>query len=332
MIIESSAPTRIDLAGGTIDIWPLYLFHRGAQTVNAAIDLYARCRIETGGKGYTIESRDTGLRIQAATLAELEADRSLELLSRLVYLFAPPPGLTITTESAAPPGSGLGGSSTLGIALSGALNELTGRGYGREQIQTITMSAETQVIRVPAGLQDYFPALYGGINALRLDPEGVTLEPLAIDPEELERRIVLAYTGAPHFSGTNNWAIFKAHIDGSSEVFDRFERIRDTTTRMRAALLASDLDEAGRVLGEEWENRRALAPGVSTPVIEELITLARASGAPNAKVCGAGGGGCVIFFCDVGRKHDVDRALRDAGAHVLEFHIDTEGLTVRRGN
>jgi D-glycero-alpha-D-manno-heptose-7-phosphate kinase len=99
---------------------------------------------------------------------------------------------------------------------------------------------------------------------------------------------------------------------------------------MRAALLSGDLAEAGRVLGEEWDNRRALAPGVSTPMIEELILLARAAGAPNSKVCGAGGGGCVIFFCDTGRKHDVDRALRDAGAHVLDFHIDTEGLTVRR--
>jgi D-glycero-alpha-D-manno-heptose-7-phosphate kinase len=330
MIIESAAPTRIDLAGGTLDIWPLYLFHPGALTVNAAIDLYARCRIETGGEGYTIESRDTGLRVQAATLAELEADRTLELLSRLVSFFEPPPGLTVTTESGAPPGSGLGGSSTLGIALTGALNELTGRGYGLDRIQTVTMNVETQVIRVPAGLQDYFPALHGGVNALRLGTSGVELEPLPVDPEELERRVVLAYTGAPHFSGTNNWEIFKAHIDGSADVFSGFERIRDTTTRMRAALLARDFGEVGRVLGDEWENRRALAPGVSTPLIEELIALARLAGAAAAKVCGAGGGGCVIFYCEEGRKHDVDRALRDAGAHVLDFHIDTKGLQVRR--
>lgn len=329
MIIESQAPTRIDLAGGTIDIWPLYLFHSGALTVNAAVNLHARCRIETGGTGYVIESRDTGARVEAATLDELAADRTLELLSRLVAFFAPPPGLHLVTESAAPPGSGIGGSSTLGIAVSGALNELTGRGFDKEQLRAVTMNVETQVIRVPAGLQDYYPALHGGVNAIHFDPAGVRVEPLTADPDDLERRIVLAYTGVPHFSGTNNWEIFKAHVDGSPEIFDRFERIRDTTQRMREAIASGNFDEAGQVLGDEWENRRALSPGVSTPVIEELIGVARRAGAPTAKVCGAGGGGCVIFFCEYGRKHDVDRALRDAGARVLDFHIDTEGLRVQ---
>jgi D-glycero-alpha-D-manno-heptose-7-phosphate kinase len=328
MIIESAAPTRIDLAGGTIDIWPLYLFHRGAQTVNAAIDLYARCRIETGGEGYLLESRDTGTRVEAATLDELAEHSSLELLVRLVRFFGPKPGFTMVTECAAPPGSGLGGSSTLGIAVSAALDRLMGTHYTREQIRTVTMNVETQVIRVPAGFQDYYPALHGGVNSVRLEIDGVRAEPIAVDVEDLERRLVLAYTGMPHFSGTNNWEIFKAHIDGSSELFDRFEHIRDTTEQMRAALSSGDFDAVGQVIGREWENRRALAPGVSTPTIDELIRIARGAGAPTAKVCGAGGGGCVLFYCDYGRKHDVDRALRDAGAHVLDFHLDMEGVKV----
>jgi D-glycero-alpha-D-manno-heptose-7-phosphate kinase len=329
MIIESAAPTRIDLAGGTIDIWPLYLFHRGAQTVNAAIDLYARCRIETGGEGYSIESRDTGTRVEAATLDELAEHSSLELLVRLVRFFAPKPGFSMVTECSAPAGSGLGGSSTLGIATTAALDRLMGTHYTREQIRTVTMNVETQVIRVPAGYQDYYPALHGGVNSVRLEIDGVRAEPIAVDIEDLERRLVLAYTGMPHFSGTNNWEIFKAHIDGSSEIFERFDHIRDTTEDMRAALTTGDFDSVGRVIGREWENRRALAPGVSTPTIDELIRIARGAGAPTAKVCGAGGGGCVLFYCEYGRKHDVDRALRDAGAHVLDFHIDTEGVKVK---
>lgn len=330
MIIEASAPTRIDLAGGTIDIWPLYLMHGDGLTVNAAIDLYARCRLETGGTGYTLESRDTGARVHAETTAELVASGQLELLARLVDHFAPPPGLTVTTEAAAPPGSGLGGSSALGIAVAGALDALVGAELERERLREVTTNVETQVIRVPAGLQDYYPALYGGVNALHFDVRGIRVEPLAIEPEEIERRVVLAYTGVPHFSGTNNWEIFKSHIDGSTEVYERLARIRETASRMRSALVDGDLDEAGRVLGEEWENRRALAPGVSTPTIEELVAVARRAGAPTAKVCGAGGGGCVIFFCEYGRKHEVDRALRDAGAHVLDFHVDTRGLAVTR--
>jgi D-glycero-alpha-D-manno-heptose-7-phosphate kinase len=328
MIIESSAPTRIDLAGGTIDIWPIYLIHEDGLTVNAAIDLYARCQIETGGSGYTLESRDTGARVHVETLDELAGDRTLELLSRLVRHFAPPPGLTLTTEAAAPPGSGLGGSSALGIAVAGALDALVGSKLAPETLREITSNVETQVIRVPAGLQDYYPALYGGVNALRFDVRGVHVEPIEIDTDELERRLVLAYTGLPHFSGTNNWEVFKAQIDGSPDVHARLARIRETAYHMRTALVAADLDEVGRVIGEEWENRRALAPGVSTPTIDKLVEVARKAGAPTAKVCGAGGGGCVLFFCDYGRKHDVDHALRDAGAHVLDFHVDTRGLTV----
>jgi D-glycero-alpha-D-manno-heptose-7-phosphate kinase len=330
MIIESSAPTRIDLAGGTIDIWPLYLLLGGTETINVAIDLYARCRLEPGGEGYTLVSRDTGARIHAATLEELDRDRTLELVARLVRFFNPPPGLTVTTECAAPPGSGLGGSSALGIAVAGALNALTNAGYDLEHLRTVTTNVETQVIRVPAGLQDYYPALYGGLNAIRLDIPGVAVEPLAVDPEEIERRLVLAYTGLPHFSGTNNWEIFKAHIDGDAGVAERLGCIATTSARMRAALVGGNLDAAGHVLGEEWENRRKLAPGVSTPTIDAYIEVARRAGAPNAKVCGAGGGGCVVFYCDYGRKHDVDRALRDAGAQVLDFHVDTKGLVISR--
>ena len=330
MIIESSAPTRIDLAGGTIDIWPLYLMHGDGLTVNVAIDLYARCRLETGGTGYTLESKDTGARVHAETLEELAEDRTLELLSRLVCHFAPPPGLTVTTEAAAPPGSGLGGSSALGIAVAGALDSLVGAGLDREQLRTVTSNLETQIIRVPAGMQDYYPALCGGVNALHFTVRGVTVEPLEVDPDELERRLVLAYTGLPHFSGTNNWEIFKAHLNGSKAVFDRMARIRETAIHMREAVGAGDFDAVGAVLGEEWQNRRALATGVSTPQIEELVEVARGAGSPTAKVCGAGGGGCVIFFCEYGRKHDVDRALRTAGAQVLDFHVDTRGLVVSR--
>ncbi len=266
--------------------------------------------------------------MHAATPEELVASGTLELLARLVRFFNPPPGMTMVTECAAPPGSGLGGSSALGIAVAGALDRLVGTNFDRELLRTITTNVETAVIRVPAGLQDDYPALYGGVNALHFGTQGVAVEPLPVEPDQLERRLVLAYTGVPHFSGTNNWEIFKSHIDGSKEVFDGLDRIRVTAANMREALLARDLDEAGRVLGEEWRNRRELAPGVSTAQIDELIGVAHAVGAQTAKVCGAGGGGCVVFWCDEGRKPDVDAAMRAAGVTVLDFRIDTGGLRV----
>ena len=130
MIIEAQAPTRIDLAGGTVDIWPLYLFHENAQTINFAIDQYARCRVETRDDGkFVFESKDLNRKVEIAAHAALKEDTTLPLISKLVYFFKPETGLTITTDCMAPGGAGLAGSSTLNIALCGALNRLTGERF-----------------------------------------------------------------------------------------------------------------------------------------------------------------------------------------------------------
>src|SRR5437588_10654444 len=132
MIIEATAPTRVDLAGGTIDIWPLYLFHPGAATVNFGISLWARCRIETRADDRVIlESRDRGLTFETslAGIADLAHEERLELISKLVHFFKPDVGFHLVAESSAPAGAGLGGSSALAIACIGALNRLVGNRY-----------------------------------------------------------------------------------------------------------------------------------------------------------------------------------------------------------
>ena len=159
MIIETSAPTRVDLAGGTIDIPPLYLFHEGAATVNFAIDLLAVCRIETRDDGLiSIESTDRRERYEIALddIAELKYEPRLELLAKLIYFFKPETGFSLVTRSEAPAGAGLAGSSTLNIACIAALNELAGKRYQPEKFIEIAANVETQVIKVPAGFQDYY--------------------------------------------------------------------------------------------------------------------------------------------------------------------------------
>ena len=135
----------------------------------------------------------------------------------------------------------------------------------------MAQNVECQTIRVPTGVQDYRPALYGGIAAIELGVDGVHRVPLDVDPAELERRLVLAYTGAPRNSGTNNWEITKRHLDGDRDIFECFERIRDAAAGMRAAFQAGDWDEVGRQLAREWATRKQLAPGVTTPAIDTLI-------------------------------------------------------------
>lgn len=329
MIIESKAPTRIDLAGGTIDLWPLYLFHENSQTINFAIDRYAKCRVETRGDGrFVLESKDRNLRIEADSLEQLRGDDELSLISKLIYFFKPQTGLNISTDCMAPAGAGLGGSSALDIAVCGALNKLTGECYRPEQLPFIAINVETQVLKVPAGYQDYFPAVYGRVSRIKLRVEGVTREEVVTDLDELERRVALCFTGAPRNSGINNWEMYKRHIDDAPGIFDRFERIRDTALRIDEALTARAFDKIGAVFAEEWASRRELAPGITTPFIDQLIEVARASGAEAAKVCGAGGGGCVAFYCEQGRKAEVEDALSKAGGQIIPYRIAREGLSV----
>ncbi|MEQ1757495.1 MAG: GHMP kinase [Vicinamibacterales bacterium] len=327
MAIVTSAPTRIDLAGGTIDIWPLYLFHPGAQTLNAAISIRARARLETRDDDrVVIRSEDTGGVVEVDDWRVLRTTKELRLLSLIAHFFEAR-GVTLTTTSESPAGAGIAGSSALNVAVCAAFAEWRRTHYEPEALLQIAMNVEAQTINVPTGLQDYRPALYGGIAALELDVDGIRRVPLPVDLPELEQRIVLCYTGEPRNSGTNNWEITKKHIDGDRFVFDCFERIRDTAAVMREALSAGDWEKVGRAIDEEWANRQRLAPGVTTPAIDALIARARAAGATAAKVCGAGGGGCLFCYGPPDRNTAIRTALTEGGARVLDYHFERDGLT-----
>ena len=235
----------------------MYLFHPGAQTVNAAISLRARATVETRSDSrIVIRSEDTGATVEADDWRELRDRRELRLLSLLVHFFEAR-GLTLTTSSESPAGAGIAGSSALNVAVCAALAQWNRTHYEPEALLQVAMNVEAQAINVPTGLQDYRPALYGGIAALELEVDGVRRVALDVDPLELERRLVLCYTGEPRNSGTNNWDIFKRHIDGDQRIFDCFEHIRDTAAAMRRALTEADWDGVGRAIAEEWEHRQA---------------------------------------------------------------------------
>ena len=324
----------MDMAGGTLDIWPLYLFHTAPVTVNFAVDRYASCVLETRADArIALRSRDLNGREEFASLAALRAAKryKLPLAAYVVRYFAPSTGLDVVTDSEAPAGAGISGSSTLIIALAAAFNKLTGAGHGLEKLREIAQNIEAQIIRVPTGCQDYYPALYGGVNAIELTEAGVVRKPVAVDPEELNQRVVLAYTGVPRNSGINNWEVMKAHIDGDRAVHRNFDRIAQIARGMRQALEKADWQEAGRLLREEWTNRRKNAPGIATPRIDRLVAVTRRSGAMGAKVCGAGGGGCVFFLVERGAKTRVSAAIEREGATVLPVRVALGGVRVGRG-
>lgn len=332
--IESRAPTRIDLAGGTLDIWPLYLFHPGALTLNCAITRYASCTIETAPRAsrrITLVSRDTSRSESFASLTALERAQRYELplLAQLLRIFRPRVGLTLTTNSEAPAGAGIGGSSAMAVAICAALDRLTGAGLRQEDWIHISRDAEAVVIRVPTGTQDHYPPAFGGVAAICLDPGGERREALTCDPDELESRLVLCYTGKPRQSAINNWEVYQRHINGDRRVWRNLAEIAAVAKEMRAALDRNAWSRVGRLMREEWEFRRRNLPTISTPTIDRIIRDARRVGALGGKVCGAGGGGCATLLIEPAARTRVETAIVAAGGTLLPLRIDRKGVQVK---
>jgi D-glycero-alpha-D-manno-heptose-7-phosphate kinase len=321
----------VDLAGGTLDLWPLYLFHPGAVTVNFAVNILTRCKITrlTDDK-IRLKSIDTRAEEEFRNFEELCSTRKFKhpLAAHLVRFFAPDGGFEVETNSESPAGAGISGSSALMIATTAALARYTGKKLDREQIRVIAQNVEAQLIKVPTGCQDYYPALYGGVSAIHLDPDGIHHAAVRVAPEELDRRFVLVYTGAPRKSGINNWEVFKAHINGDKKIFHNFERIGEIARAMHHALSMADWKQVAKLLREEWKLRKTNSPRITTPMIEKLVAVAKRQGALAAKVCGAGGGGCVVFLTEPDNREHISAALRSYGGQVLPAMVARDGLTV----
>ena len=337
--IEATAPTRIDLAGGTIDLWPLNLLHDAPLTVNAAIDRRASAWIEsTDSDGIEVISRDRGARarIDPAGPAGVERGSELEFPLRLArHFLIPDTGRSgdftpcrITTEARVPVGSGLGGSSALGIALSAALDRFSGRGLGIEQLLQVTRAIETQVLRIPTGEQDYHPALVGGALALHYTVEGTRVEHLPVDFNQMRARLILAYSGLSRSSGVSNWDVMKRHLDGDRLVIDSLDGVRRAAHDLRDALLSGDWDGAGQAIGREWEARKRLSPEVTNRFIDDLIEGGCAAGAVAGKVCGAGGGGCLFLWANEGRGDAIRSRLVEMGGEILDYEFTTRGVSI----
>src|SRR6478752_1780261 len=246
-----------------MDLWPLYLFHPGAVTVNFAVNVLTRCKVTrlTDDK-IRLKSLDTKVEEEFRNFGELCSARKFKhpLAAYLARFFAPDGGFEVETHSESPAGAGISGSSALMIATTAALARYTGRKLDREQMRVIAQNVEAQLIKVPTGCQDYYPALYGGVNAIHLDVDGIHRQSIAVSPEDIESRFVLVYTGAPRQSGINNWEVFKAHINGDKRVFRNFQQIGEIARQMYQGLSRADWDEVARLLREEWKLRRTNAP------------------------------------------------------------------------
>ncbi|MGM9991965.1 MAG: hypothetical protein ACI376_03835 [Candidatus Bruticola sp.] len=336
MGITVTAPMRIDLAGGTLDLHPLYLFLANPLTVTASINLYSMAVVTPiEGNRIRLISEDLDQSVEMENTAELPLGGKLDLLARAVKFYAPQGGLELRTKSAAPKGSGLGASSSLLMSMSKALSLFSNRNDSMHDLIMYGASLEAQNLRIPTGYQDYYGACLGGINGLEFKVEGHNIRSLYSSDaffNKLNESMVVSFTGISHFSGTSNWNMLKRYIDNEGDTVKRMEAIEDTAHQMWDALICEDLDKVALALDREWQNRRGLAEGVTNDRIDSMVLAAKNAGALASKICGAGGGGCMITLCKPENRNRVIEALQSKGAEILAVSIDTEGLRVLENN
>ncbi len=332
MDVRVSAPNRIDLAGGTTDLYPISLLMDGGCTANVAITISSRVILRPRDlPGIRIVSQDLGCSADAPHPGALPLDSPLGLLCRAVRVLPPPSPTEIVTLNDAPAGSGLGASSALLTALITGLLGLRSEHMGASAIIDLACNIETATIGVPAGKQDYIAAFHGGISLIEFGYRGFERRSVPLDASGLsrvEQMLVLVYTGEGRFSGVTNWDVTKAFIDKVAHVRENLLRIRDVARRVCEVIREERLDELPALIDTEWNLRRALAPGVSTPRIEAILEAAKAAGATAGKVCGAGGGGCMLVVTPPARRSAVERAIRDQGGEPLPFGIARHGITL----
>jgi D-glycero-alpha-D-manno-heptose-7-phosphate kinase len=327
---EATAPTRIDLAGGTLDIWPVYLFHPGAVTVNVAIDRRAWCRVETGHRGLRIESKDTLAHAEGANVGEVIGGGALALVAFILRALGIDTGVKVVTHSRVPAGSGLGGSSALAVTVAAAASAAVRRPLPAEGLWPIVRDAEAQAIAVPTGVQDYLAAIHGGVLGIALEPGAVRTARVPTDPARVEECLLLVDAGATRFSGINNWEVFKGQIEGDARVRGALARIVKAAAGLRDALVAGRYGDVPALMAEEWDARKTLAPGVTTPEIDRIAAIA-AEGGGAAKVCGAGGGGMVAVWAAPDARAAIEARLKEAGFKTVPFRIDLRGLETDGG-
>jgi len=327
--IEASAPARVDLAGGTLDLWPLHVLHPGSVTVNIAIDRRATCRVRRGESGVRLVAPDREVDLRADFARELRTDPRTALVAALVEEICPDAPVEVEFLSGVPFGSGLGGSSALAVAVAAALTRMAGASLDGGGGVELVRDVETRVLGKPAGVQDYYSAFGGGLHCLWFRTGRTVAERLEVDPAEWDRYLTLFDTGAAHSSGMNNWEVFRRRLEGDAGVTRSLDSIAAAAREMAAATRKGDFPAMGRALKDEWLARRELAPVVSSPVIDRAVAAALGAGAWGGKACGAGGGGCVVFLSPPERTEAVRETLARLGeGSVFPVCAERRGLEV----
>jgi len=293
MVITSRAPVRIDFAGGWTDV-DIFAKGAGGAVLNATIDKYVTGRLEL--HDFADDGRE---------------------------------GITVSYNSDLPAGSGLGTSSALNVVWLSLVKSRVSGVEEKKKIANLAYELEA-ILGILGGKQDQFASALGGFNFMLFN-EDVQVERLDLAPDtisEMEERLVLCYTGKPRLSGNIHENVWGAYRQGKPETVNALYNLRNVAIRMKTVLLNGDLNEFPELLNQNWKHQKQLDPSITNEQIEELFEEAFKEGAIGGKACGAGGGGCVLFFAEKGRRAHVESVVEKLGSRIIPFRFEFEGLTI----
>ncbi len=320
--IVVKSPTRVDLAGGTLDLWPLYLFLQGAPTVNVAISIFTSVEVTPLlDQAIILESVDLNIKKEYANLSEALADPDPQmiLLQTQLRYWRPEKGFHLKTASQSPVGGGLGGSSSLTISLMKAFSQFCQQPFqNTHEMVHIAHNIEAEILNTPTGTQDYYPAVNGGLNILRYGHRGIDQSVIKIESSIFAEHFMLVYTGKAHHSGLNNFEVVKDAVARDKRTMQALRDLKDIAIRTERTVREQRWTDLGGLFKEEFEARVRLAPEFSSPEIEKLAEVSLQNGAEAVKICGAGGGGCVLVWCPPENRERVRSACQKAGFQVMD--------------
>jgi D-glycero-alpha-D-manno-heptose-7-phosphate kinase len=327
-IYRAKAPLRLSFCGGGTDVSP-YPEERGGAVLSTTLDKFAYASLKP--------RKDDRLRIRSLDYdivanyhrEKLEYDGELDLVKAVARHFEMPSGADLFIHSDAPPGTGLGSSSTMCVALVGVFKEWLNLPLTHYEIAEITYQIEREELAIAGGRQDQYAATFGGFNYIEFMKDVTVVNPLRIRSEirhELEYSLLLAYTGQTRLSANIVASQTKAFVAGKKPVVAALDRMKELTTEMKTALLTGELPHFGKLLHTAWTEKKRLDTKISSTRIDNLYRIARRHGAVGGKILGAGGGGYLLLYVPFTKKHNVARVLNEAGAEVVPFSFTEGGL------
>lgn len=335
MLIRAKAPLRISFAGGGTDV-PPFPEREGGLVLNATINRYAYGTLrQRSDRAITIHSYDYGSRVELAPNEAPVFDGKLDLAKAAIARFTEGSrtGFDLLLHSNAPPGSGLGASSAMMVALVGVLAEFRGIPATDYELAELAHSVEREELGIRGGRQDQYAATFGGFNFIEIHGDRVVVNPLRVAPDvvlELEHNLLLCYTGTTRQSDQIIDDQMSRYVSGNADATAGLMAQKELAVEMKNALLQRRLDAFAQLLDTAWEAKKRMSDRISNSRIDELYDVARAAGAMGGKVTGAGGGGYLLLYCRYDRKHEVAGRMRELGAVVDDFAFEASGLRTWR--